>query len=392
MDFEFATANQIHFGEGKLARVGDLARGLGRHAWVVSGSRTLEREGVVDRLEHLLRETGITSTRWQVVGEPDTVTVDHGTQLAREADCDLVVALGGGSALDAGKAIASLIQNGDSALDYIEVVGRGRVIEKPSLPFIAIPTTAGTGSEVTRNAVLTHRPTETKASLRSRFLLPAIALLDPELTYGVPPTATAATGLDAITQLIEPYTSKREHQLIDALALDALTRAATALPRAYADPDDTLARREMMYASLIGGISLAHAGLGAVHAFAAPLGGSFPISHGHACAALLPHVMAANIDAALELQNGDAVVARYARVARALGVGKMDCDLDEARAGVKWIRHLCNELRVPRLAAQGLKQEQISEVVTRALKTSSMKANPVKLTRQALTSALEKAL
>ena len=197
MKFEFATTQHIVFGPGMIDHVGEFAAALGKRAWFVVGSRSLERLGIADRVEHLLKESGVSSMRCQIYGEPDVVVIDHGARLATEAGSDLIVALGGGSAIDAAKAMASLLANGGETLDYMEVVGKGKPITKPSIPFIAIPTTAGTGSEATRNAVITHRKSETKASLRSRYLLPTVALLDPTLTHGVPAAITASTGLDA---------------------------------------------------------------------------------------------------------------------------------------------------------------------------------------------------
>src|SRR5579871_2640819 len=229
-----------------------------------------------------------------VTGEPTVGLIRQGAAFARERGCDSVVALGGGSAIDAGKAIAALLTNPGDPLDYLEVIGGGQPLAQTPAPFIAVPTTAGTGSEVTRNAVLGSPEHGVKASLRSPLMLPCIALVDPELTYGLPPAVTASTGLDALTQLIEPYVSVRANPIVDAICVDGIQRVAHSLRRAYHDGTDRDARRDMSLASLFGGLALANAGLGVVHGFASPLGGSWKAPHGALCAAILPHGMAAN--------------------------------------------------------------------------------------------------
>ena len=239
----------------------------------------------------------------RVDGEP---TIEDARRAAAHADVEIVVAIGGGSALDLGKAAAALIANGGDPLRYLEVIGEGRPLERPSLPCVAIPTTAGTGSEVTRNAVLGSPTHGVKASLRSPHMLPAVALVDPELTYDLPPALTASTGLDALTQLIEPFVSARANAFVDAICRDAIPRVIAALPKAFAG--DRAARADMAYASLCGGLALANAGLGAVHGFAGPIGGRFPAPHGAICAVLLPHVVAINA-----ARTGDPKFAELAR-------------------------------------------------------------------------------
>ena len=229
-----------------------------------------------------------------------------------------MIGLGGGSAIDAAKAIAALAANGGDPLDYLEVVGRGRSLTQPSLPCIAIPTTAGTGAEVTRNAVLASPEHGIKASLRSATMLPRLALVDPELTYSLPAAVTASTGLDALTQLIEPFTSSKANPLTDALCREGMMRAARSLRTAYEDGRDAAAREDMALASLFGGLALANAGLGVVHGFAGPVGGTFHAPHGAVCAAFLPHVMAVNARALRTRQPGSAALARYDEIARIL--------------------------------------------------------------------------
>jgi alcohol dehydrogenase class IV len=334
----------------------------------------------------------VSVARQSVGAEPDTGVVDGGARAARDAGCDLVIGLGGGSVLDTAKAVACLLGNGGEALDYLEIVGRGRAIERPSVPVIAVPTTSGTGSEATQNAVISETSSGTKASIRHGTLLPRVALLDPALTRSLPPDVTARSGLDALIQLIEPYVSKRHHPMIDALALEGMRRAAAALPRAYADGDDAGAREDLMLAALWSGIALAHCGLGAAHALAGPLGGTFPVPHGLACAATMPFAMAANLRAADRAAGGAGTIGRYADVARALGAADGGDDREAAAAGAERMRELCELLNVPRLSVFGVTRAAIPGLVARAQRTSSMKANPVALSDDELTEVLEHAI
>lgn len=373
MRFDLSVPTEIVFGPGVLATLGERASAYGRRAFLVTGGGSLERLGVIARAESLLAERGVASVRWAVRGEPDTEGADEACARARAEGCDLVIGLGGGSALDTAKAVACLLANPGECLDYLEVVGRGRPIARESVPFVAVPSTGGTGSETTKNAVLAHRASRTKASLRSPHMMARLALIDPELSLSVPREVTAATGLDALTQLIEPYTSRRAQPLVDTLAIDAMARAARALPRAFENPADLAARSEMMLASLVSGLALAHAGLGAAHGFSGPLGGSFPVPHGFACAAVLPHVMEANLRIA-EGSGARETLRRYESVGRALGGA-------DAQAGIARVRALCAELGVPRLAAYGLEREDVPDIAARSSLTSSMRANPVDLSQ-----------
>jgi len=363
MRFEFATATRIVFGEGTLGEVPAAARAMGTRALLVTG-RSGERAPLP------------AAATFAVEGEPTVELVRRGVEAAREAGADLVIALGGGSAIDAGKAIAALVANGGDVADYLEVIGKAQPLARPSLPFIAIPTTAGTGSEVTRNAVLASPEHSVKASLRGLFLLPRLAVVDPELTYELPPAITASTGLDALTQLIEPYVSARANPMTDALCLQGLRRAAGALVRAWRDGSDREARRDMALASLFGGLALANAGLGAVHGFAAPVGGMFAAPHGAVCAALLPHAMEINIRALrARAATGDAL-ARYAEIARTLTGKAESC----AEDGAAWVGHLCRELEIPPLATYGVGPTDVPALVEKAAAASSMKGNPIALT------------
>jgi len=376
MRFEFATAARIVFGAGTVREVPGAAAKMGRRALVVTrASADWQRLGVAGEL-------------FPIHGEPTLDMVRRGTQLAREAGCDLVIALGGGSAIDAGKAIAAMLGNGGDLLDYLEVVGQGRPLTRPSAPFIAIPTTAGTGSEVTRNAVLASPEHHVKASLRSPHMLPALAVVDPELTLDLPPALTASTGLDALTQLIEPYVSHRVNPMTDLFCVEGLRLAASALRRAWRDGHDLAARTDMAFASLLGGLALANAGLGAVHGFAAPLGGMFDAPHGALCAALLPHAMRVNIAALRAAAPQPDALLRHAAVARTL-TGRADATPED---GAAWVECLCRDLEIRPLGAYGVRPADVPALADMAARASSMQANPIVLARDRLEELLTRAL
>lgn len=379
MHFEFATATRVIFGEGTAATLPELTRTFGTRPLVVTGAST-------DRAAALV--SALTAETFAVSGEPTVDLIREGARRVQDGACDVIVALGGGSAIDAGKAIASVGTNGGEPLEFLEVVGKGRAIAVPPLPFIAVPTTAGTGSEVTHNAVLGSPEHGVKASLRSPLMLPRVALVDPELTYGLAPAVTASTGLDALTQLIEPYVSARANPLVDAICVEGIGRVAGALRPAYHDGADADARRDMALASLFGGLALANAGLGVVHGFAAPLGGTWKAPHGALCAAILPHGMAANVAALRARAPRHPALGRYATIARLL-TGR-----NEARAedGIDWVRGLCVELNIPSLRAWGVTEADLLAIVEKAARASSMQANPLLLTSEELLAVIAAAL
>ena len=382
--FEFATATRIIFGAGVLREIGPLAKGFGRRALIVTGRDTRRAEP----LKALLGEQGVDTVTFPVSGEPEVQTVKQGLAAAKEQESDLIIGFGGGSALDAGKAIAALLTNDGEPLDYLEVIGRGKSLSKAAAPFIAIPTTAGTGSEVTRNAVLASPEHRVKVSLRSAVMLPKVALVDPEMTYDLPPATTASTGLDALTQLIEPYTCSRTNPMTDALCVEGIRRAARSLRTAFGDGQNAAAREDMAVASLFGGLALANAGLGAVHGFAGPIGGMFPAPHGAVCAALLPHVLAANLHALRQRQPESAALDRYQQIARLL-TGAAGATAD---GGVRWVAELVTALQIPPLGKYGVKREHAAELSEKAAQASSMKPNPISLTREELVQILGQAL
>lgn len=377
--FEFATAQQIIFGRGTIAQLpACAARHAIRRAFVLTGSSASRLQPQLG----LLTQAGIEVQTFAVTGEPSIPMLRQAIAKAVDFGCDGVIAIGGGSVIDTGKALAAVIRNPADLFEYLEVIGRGRPLEIPSAPMIAVPTTAGTGAEVTRNAVLFSPEHKVKVSLRSPTMLPVTAIVDPDLTRNAPAQVTAWSGMDALTQLIEPYVSRRANPLTDALCVEAIPKAAHALPRAFRNGHDMEARTAMSLASLFGGLALANSGLGVVHGFASPLGGMFNAAHGAICASILPQGMAANI-ARLRLTSGPeaaATLQRYRTVARCL-TGNEEA---QPEAGVAFVRQLCQELQIPRLGSFGMSEAAAGEVVEKAARASSMKANPVTLSNEEL--------
>jgi alcohol dehydrogenase class IV len=366
--FGFATAASILFGAGRAAELPDLVGRLGTRPFVCTGTSP-------DRHAELLERLPSPHQVYQQAGEPTVDDARNATAAARAHDADVVVAVGGGSVLDLGKAVAALLGNGTDPLDHLEIVGRGQPINRPSVPFVAVPTTAGTGAEVTANAVLAAPEAGLKASLRSPYLLPRVALVDPLLTLGSPPAVTAASGLDALTQCLEPFVSSYANPLTDGLAREGLRRAGRSIRRVYADGSDVEARTDMALCSLLGGLSLANAKLGAVHGIAGVVGGLITIAHGAACAALLVPVIEANVRAAT-----DPVRERYTEAARLL-TGRPDASIE---MGVAWLRGTVSLLGIRGLHTCGLPAERADEIVAKAAESSSMKGNPVSLSPEDL--------
>jgi len=386
MRFEFATATRILFGAGALNEVPALARAFGRRVLMVLGSR----QDFVSRTIDRLREHELEVDTFTVEGEPKITTALDGVHRARSIRAEVIIGLGGGSALDTGKAISALLTNPGDPLDHLEVIGRGQALKNQAAPYIAIPTTAGTGSEVTRNAVLASPDHKVKVSLRSPLMLPRLAVIDPELTYSLPPSITASTGLDALTQLIEPYTCNAPNPLVDAICREGMTRAARSLRRAYHHGDDVTAREDMSIAALFGGLALANAKLGAVHGFAGPIGGLFAerAPHGAICARLLPFVIEANIKALRSRAPDAPVLARYAEVAQIV-TGTSTAGPEDA---IGWLHDLCADLNVPALSQYGITTADFPVIVAQAQQASSMKGNPVALTSEELGEILRQAI
>jgi len=355
----------------------------GKRPLVVTGKNVQRAEPLLQ----LLRLNHIEYSTFSISCEPKIQTIRDGVALAKSENCDWVIGIGGGSVIDAGKAIAAIMTNEGDVLDYVEIIGKGKALTKPSARFLAIPTTAGTGSEVTRNAVLASPEHKLKVSLRSAYMLPAIALVDPELTYDLPRNVTASTGLDALTQVIEPYLCSRANPMTDAICIEGIKRIGRSFRRAFGNGYDVEARADMAVAGLFGGMALANAGLGAVHGFAGPIGGMFSAPHGEICAALLADVMDANLRALRERDSESPVIPRFYHVARLLTGDQIN-----AAEGIQRIRDVVADFKIPRLSSHGIKSDDIPEIVRHAKNASSMKANPIVLTDEELTEILQRAL
>ncbi len=382
--FEFATATRIMFGKGSVYKALPAIKEFGSQALVVLGFAEQYAQPLLDALQ----AEGVSIKPFRVKGEPTIQSVQQAIEVARQHQAEMVIAIGGGSAIDTSKAVAAMLANPGELLDYLEVVGKGQALSNPSLPCITIPTTSGTGSEVTRNAVLEVPEKSVKVSLRSAFMLPRLAVIDPELTLSLPPKATASSGMDALTQVIEPFVSSKANPLVSALCREGIQRAGRSLRQAIFDGADYQAREDMSLTSLIGGLALANAGLGAVHGFAAPLGGMFHAPHGAICGRLLPAVMQVNYESLLERQPGDPALIRYQEIASLL-TGENGA---VAQQGITWVKETCELLKIPVLSSYGIVASDFPAIVEKAQKANSMKANPILLSTAELTRILELAL
>jgi alcohol dehydrogenase class IV len=360
--FVHRVPGEVHFGLGVSGKVPEIAARFGRRPFVVTGSRPAP---------FVLGD----AVFWAVRGEPEIGTADEGARRCREAGCDVVVAVGGGSVLDTAKAAAALVPNGGEALDFLEGVGRGRTLERPSLPFIAVPTTAGSGSEVTRNSVLRVPDLKVKRSLRSDFMIPRVAVIDPRLSESCPLPVAASAGLDALTHLIEGYVSIGAQPATDVLAIEGIRLAAQGLLALARGKPDV---ESMALASYWGGIVLANAGLGAVHGLVAPLGGRCSVPHGMGCSCLLAATMEVNVEALRRRSPGSPALQRYNDIAATL---KDVPELDRLR----------RDLGVPPLASFGMSREEIPAVIAGS-RAGSMNYNPIPLTDTELEEILLKSL
>jgi len=364
----FSTAGRVVLGAGVSEQVADLVAGLGRRVLVVAG-RSADVAGLPAVAVHRHR------------GEPDVDAVRAAVAIARDVRPDVVVGWGGGSVLDLAKCVAVLAPGGTDVLDHLEVVGRGLPLPDAALPVVAVPTTAGTGAEVTANAPVRVPDRGVKASLRGRAMLPAVAVVDPLLTLGCPPDLTAASGADALTQCLEAYTTPQATPLTDPLARDGLVRAGRSLRRVVEHGDDVDARTDLSVAALQSGMALANARLGAVHGLAAALGGRLGAPHGQVCAAVLAATTAANVAALRRTDPHGPGLARYDDAAVAL-TGLPGARADDA---VAWLADLVAALAVPGLGTLGLARDDVPDVVADALAASSTRGNPVTLTPAELT-------
>ncbi|MFV0593353.1 MAG: iron-containing alcohol dehydrogenase [Draconibacterium sp.] len=380
INFSFSTASQVIFGNHAVNKVPDLIAELGKKVLFVSGKNQERALALVQKFT-----SGTEVQLFSVDSEPTTHLVRKGTELARSCKCDVVLALGGGSVIDTGKAIAAMATNPGDLLDYLEVIGLGKSLSVKPLPCIAIPTTAGTGAEVTKNSVIKSPENNVKVSLRSNFMYPDVAVVDPVLSYSMSPALTASTGLDAFTHLMETFVSNQANPFNDMICREGLHRISRSLKKAWLNGNDEAARADMAMAGLLGGMALANVKLGAVHGFAGPMGGLYPIPHGTVCASLMIAVMETNIEA---LKENGCSISKYDELAKILtGSG-----LAKAEDVVAWAETLLKALNVPSLSTFGLTTNDFPDLVQKAKVASSMKGNPVRLSDEQLTRILEKSL
>lgn len=387
--YDFLSPPKIVFGWGRRVEAGALAAELGRRAWIVSGSRTLESRGILEELNHSLAKHGVSAELLgRISHEPEVDDVDAAVARLRNrglAEGDLVLGIGGGSALDLAKAVAALATNrhGDTVRDFLEGVGRGLRLERPPLPMLAMPTTAGTGTEATKNAVISCYAPPFKKSLRSERMLPRIVLVDPELSVSVLPYITAHTGMDAVTQLVESYLSRRSQPVPEALCRHGLELAVAALPQAVADGGNRPARERMAHAALLSGLALANSGLGMAHGVAAALGVHARVPHGLACAVMLPAALRA---------NREVCRAKLARLAPILTGRDWPSQVAAVDAVVASLSELAVRIGIPsRLSALGVRAEQLPAIV-RSSRGNSMDGNPRDISDAELHDILEKML
>ena len=382
--FGLAVPADVRFGAGRVSEVPAALSGLGASRVLVVTGRATSR---ADAIRAALSEAGISSIPFGVATEPSIERVSAAMALLADAGCDAVLGFGGGSAIDVAKAAAVLATSGIDPLEHMEVIGAGRPIERPGLPCVAVPTTAGTGSEVTRNSVLSGGGV--KASLRSPLMLPKVAVIDPDLLVGLPTATIAASGMDALSQLIEPLLSQRANPFSDALARDGISRSARSLRRAYQEGmADSAVREDLALASLFGGMCLANSGLGAVHGIAAAVGARLAAPHGAVCAAVLAAAMDVNLRALRDRAHEHPALLRMAELARVLR-GQADANPED---GIAWLQELTAALSIPGLASYRLSEDEIPAVVTAAQKANSMRGNPIELTDAEVTEIVTRSL
>ncbi len=383
LHFEFSTAGRILFGPDSLNEISSLSQ-WGKHALLVVGHNP-ERASCALQLLH---KSGIATSIFSVHGEPTVDTVNQATTVALSSSCDLVIGMGGGSVIDTAKAVATMLGNGGELLDYLEVVGHGKPLTRPPIPFVAIPTTAGTGTEVTRNAVIAVPEHQRKVSLRSAQMLARLAIIDPNLLVSLPSSVIAFSGLDAFTQLIEPLVSVRANPLTDSFCREGIARSVRSLKPAFDGERSLPVLEDLALASLLGGLALANAGLGVVHGLAAVIGGRFEAPHGAICAALLPWATQVNLQALTKRAPTSFSLTRYREIA-VLATGLPHAAPQD---GVAWIKNQCQALCIPGLSHWGLTANDVADIVAKSQSSSSLRSNPITLHPEELSSIMLQAL
>ncbi len=383
MNFEFVTANRILVKTNGLSDLEHLIQPYGQRVLLVARRSAQATKDAQTYLENAHKSVEVI----YVKGEPTLEQLSENVDFARAGNFDVVVGIGGGSVIDMGKMIAALITNTRPIMDYLEVIGQAMPLTKQPKPYIAIPTTSGTGAEVTKNGVVSSAKHKVKVSLRSPMMFADIVIIDASLTLSLPGHVTASTGMDALTQNIEPYVSNQANPITDAFAKAGIQHIGGSLKQAYDEPTNLKAREAMAIGSLMGGLALANAKLGAVHGFAAVLGGMYDINHGAVCALLLPHVMRANVDALQASDDQHPILKRYQEVAVLLTNDK-GASIED---GIDFVFDLVKHCKIPSLASFNIPAADDAIIIEKAKNSSSMKGNPIMLTEAQLQSILENA-
>ena len=383
MNFEFVTANRIIVKTNGLSDLEHLIQPYGERVLLVARRNAQATKDAQSYLENAQKSVEVI----YVKGEPSLQQLSKNVDFARAGNFDVVVGIGGGSVIDMGKMIAALITNTKPIMDYLEVIGQAMPLTKQPKPYIAIPTTSGTGAEVTKNGVVSSAKHKVKVSLRSPMMFADIVIIDASLTLSLPRYVTASTGMDALTQNIEPYVSNQANPITDAFAKAGIQHIGRSLKRAYDEPTNLKAREAMALGSLMGGLALANAKLGAVHGFAAVLGGMYDINHGVVCALLLPHVMRANVDALQASDDQHPILKRYQEVAVLL-TNNQNASIED---GIDFVFDLVKHCQIPSLASFNIPAADDAIIIEKAKNSSSMKGNPIMLTEVQLQSILENA-
>ena len=376
--FDFAATPHIHFGIGQREQMIPIIQSYGSKVLLITGGKSFDDSKLCQSLLSEL-EGNFEVRREKVSGEPSPDMVDTWVAAYQDFSPDVLLAIGGGSAVDAAKAVAGLLPSGDSVMDYLEGVGKGKVFANQTTPLIAVPTTAGTGGETSKNAVLSVIGDDGyKKSFRHEDLVAKHIMLDPELTLTCSQEVTAACGMDAFTQLLESYVSTKASTMTDALAWSALVKIVTALPAAYEDGSDIQARSDMLYASSISGLTLANAGLGSVHGLASPLGAFFPIPHGVVCGSLLFEATKANIQAMQKRDASNPALVKYAKVGRLFAPEMRMDDADALKMLLGMLEIWQQHLNMPKLSEFGVVETDLEKVI-KNISGGSMATNPIVL-------------
>jgi alcohol dehydrogenase class IV len=383
MKFELALPGRVIFGQGSRSQIGDVLSSFGKKTLLIY-SKTLP---MIPEIIHSIEENRVNAVTISISGEPTILSINEILNIFRGTELDSVISVGGGSIIDTGKAVSAKLANPGNLLDYLEIVGKSLPLQNPPIPFVAVPSTAGTGSEVTKNAVIAVPDQKIKVSMRSPMMVPRVSIIDPEITLSMPAEVTASTGMDALIQLIEPFLSIRANEFVDSLCIEGLKRGAKSLFPAVENGMDIISRENMCYSCLCGGMALANSGLGAVHGFAGVIGGLHTISHGMICAALLPAVLKGNLEAMKEREPGNPAIEKYRVLSQLFSDNR-----DTSETGcIKWAEDTCLRIGIKNLSDLGIQRSEFPNIMVKAARSSSMKGNPIQLSENELYSILENA-